>query len=40
MPQTLIKWELFYLYYPQYQCIFVVFGNFRSILEAQHLNES
>jgi hypothetical protein len=33
--QTMIKWGFFYLYYSQYQPIFLVIENFRSILEAQ-----
>lgn len=33
----MIKWGFFYLYYPQYQLIFLVIENFRSILEAQQV---
>ena len=34
------KMRIFYLYYPQYQLIFLVIGNFRSILEARPKSSS
>lgn len=33
--QTMINWGFFYLYYPQYQLIFLFIENCRSILEAR-----
>jgi len=34
---NLDKMGIFYLYYPKYPLIFLVFENFRSILEAQQV---